>query len=143
MMDMVQGCLSMFDLQLKDRNIRVDSNVDSSIIVQTDKHLFHSVISNLVSNAMKYNKPAGRIIIDARNINGHLRLDIKDTGIGMTPRQVEHIYEPFSRFSDQNLRIEGHGLGMAITKSTADALDIAMSIDSEVDRGTRISLTFH
>ena len=143
MMDMVQGCLSMFDLQLKDRNIRVDSNVDSSIIVQTDKHLFHSVISNLVSNAMKYNKPAGRIIIDARNVNGSLRLDIKDTGIGMTPRQVEHIYEPFSRFSDQNLRIEGHGLGMAITKSTADALDIAMSIDSEVDRGTRISLTFH
>ena len=141
-MDMVKGCLSMFDLQLKARNIRVDTNIDGSFVVETDKHLLHSVISNLISNAMKYNKPAGRIIIDARVVDEKLRLDVKDTGIGMTERQVAHIYDPFSRFCEQSLKIEGHGLGMAITKSTVDALDIKMSIESELNRGTRISLIF-
>lgn len=140
--DMVGDCLSLFNLQLKDRNIRVDSNIDDSMVVMSDKHLVNSVITNLVSNAMKYNKPAGRIIIDGRRKDGVLKLEIKDTGIGMSERQLSEIYDPFSRFTEETSHIEGHGLGMAITKTTADTLDIQMNIDSEVDKGTRISLTF-
>jgi len=140
--EIVHGCLLMFDVQLKSRNIRVDSNIEESMNVMSDKLLVQSVITNLVSNAMKYNKPAGRIIIEGRVRDGVSRLDIKDTGIGMTERQLAEIYDPFSRFSDQSQHIEGHGLGMAITKSTIDALDIEMNIISEIDRGTRISLQF-
>ena len=113
------------------------------MIVNSDLDLLFSVFSNLLSNAIKYNKTGGSIDITNYTGNGSMQLEIADSGIGMNKDQVSKIFDPFSRFCPTSSIEDGHGLGMAITKSAVDVLGIQMDIQSEIDIGTSVSLSLN
>ena len=103
---------------------------------------------NLLSNAIKYTPDGGNITFSIEEIpNGFSELGcyefiIEDNGIGMSPEFQKIMFEPFSRADDQRTtRIQGTGLGMAITRNIVNLMNGSIKVDSALNRGTKITVT--
>jgi signal transduction histidine kinase len=138
--DIVNQCITINQPKIQSKRLVINQSIDTELMVNSDQTLLFSVFSNILSNAIKYNKTGGSINIINHGGSGNIQVKISDSGIGMNEDQVSRIFDPFSRFTQLDSIEEGHGLGMAITKSTADVLGIEMDIQSELDIGTSVSL---
>lgn len=115
--------------------------VGTSLIVQSDRMLLARVVQNLVSNAVKYTRPGGRVLVGCRKRGPNVRLEVIDTGIGIDRHQHQLIFTEFSRL-EQGARIaKGLGLGLSIVQRILTALGHELDIDSIVGRGSRFSLS--
>jgi signal transduction histidine kinase len=122
----------------KDIELRV---IGASLIVRSDRMLLARVIQNLVSNAIKYTRPGGRVLVGCRRHGESVRIDVIDTGIGIDRHQHQLIFTEFSRL-EQGARIApGLGLGLSIVQRILAALDHPMKIESVVGKGSRFSVT--
>ena len=126
---------------------RFCKNVKHSQLIGSDLRL-RQIMLNLFSNAIKYNKPGGKVdtYITELSCNGYTALfefKIADTGIGMSEEFVsEHLFKPFTQ--EQNgarTRYQGTGLGMSIVKTLIDAMGGTISVQSTPDVGTEITFT--
>ncbi len=108
------------------------------------KPIIREMIFNLCDNAIKYNKPSGRVIIQvSRNETGKSFVKVSDTGIGIAPDQQERIFERFYRVDKSHSReIGGTGLGLSIVKHGAILHGATIQINSEMGEGTDITITF-
>ncbi|SDG91330.1 hybrid sensor histidine kinase/response regulator [Pelagibacterium luteolum] len=114
--------------------------VGASFSVRSDRMLLARVIQNLVSNAVKYTRPGGRVLVGCRQRGDTVRLDVIDTGIGIDRHQHQLIFTEFSRL-EQGARIApGLGLGLSIVQRIVAALDHPMDIESKVGAGSRFSV---
>lgn len=112
----------------------------SSWCVMTDELRLRQVLINLVANAVKFT-PAGSVTIDARCVDGRIRVDVRDTGVGMTREQAERLFQPFAQ-GDASIgrRFGGTGLGLAISKALAEQLGGTIELQSAPRRGSTFTL---
>jgi len=104
-----------------------------NFIVEADKNGFEKVIDNLISNAIKYNKPKGTIDIKLSN----KKLEIVDTGVGI---DTKNLFSVFDKYYQENNLNSGIGLGLNIVKSYCDKYKIDLKIDSKKDMGSTFIL---
>ena len=105
-----------------------------------NQSLFHTLLMNIINNAIKYNVDGGSVIVETeRNESGFI-LRISDTGIGMDATMLKAAFDRFEKFD--SIQPESHGLGLAIVKSIADFHELILSIDSQKNVGTRVSILF-
>src|SRR5690606_6154540 len=114
--------------------------VPTSAAVLTDRMLVGRVLQNLVSNAIKYTRPGGRVLVGCRRHGARLRLDIIDTGIGFNRDQHALIFAEFSRLGHGARMAQGLGLGLSIVKRVVSALGLTLELDSVEGKGSRFSL---
>lgn len=109
------------------------------IIVRADPHRLEQALGNLVGNALKFTPAAGVVTIEAARGRGTATLAVEDTGPGIDPRHLPHLFDRFYqvRKSDR----AGAGLGLAIARAIARAHGGELSVRSEVGKGTRFELT--
>lgn len=105
-----------------------------------NKSLLHTLLFNILSNAIKYNQPNGKIFISAEESGNHFELKIKDTGSGIEEDQLPFIFERFKRFRPADEM--SYGLGLPIVKSVADFHNIEITAESKPGKGTTFILTF-
>lgn len=123
------------------------SNIVHEFVIG-DKLRINQILLNLLSNAIKYTPEKGNVVLELRenpqpskNIT-EILFTVKDNGIGMSKEFIQKIYEPFSRAMDGRVdKIQGTGLGMAITKNLIDLMGGIIDIDSELNKGTTITLS--
>lgn len=129
------------DLQdrVDDREIVFTNNIKHDFIFTGNKTLIHILIYNLVTNAIKYNKPRGIILAEDGFVDDQYFISIKDSGIGMDESQTEKIFSRFARISSDQ---EGQGLGLAIAESIASFHHIQIKVKSIVNEGTTFILWF-
>ena len=109
--------------------------------VSADANLIDQVFLNLISNAIKYTPDGGRIEIKATVAGAHVRIQIKDTGHGISSEDIPRIFDKFFRAkNDKTKGISGTGLGMSITKAIVDAHLGAISVDSRMRQGTTVTI---
>ncbi|MDP6787877.1 MAG: PAS domain S-box protein [Rhodospirillales bacterium] len=102
-----------------------------------DLSRFRQVLLNLLSNAVKYNRDGGTVTVDYRKIpNGLIRLEVSDTGYGISPEWHDQVFRPFSRLEEQHTTIEGTGLGLSICKQLVEAMGGKIGFESKVGKGT-------
>ena len=113
-----------------------------------DSVRLRQIFINLLSNAVKYTPDGGKIALDLTELpcetqdKATIGITVTDTGCGMTPEFIEHIYEPFTRSEgSMTNKVQGTGLGMAITKNIVDMAGGTIEIHSEVDKGSRFDVT--
>ena len=113
-----------------------------------DSVRLRQIFINLLSNAVKYTPYGGKVALDLAELpceaadKATIRITVTDTGCGMTPEFVKHIYEPFTRSENSvTNKVQGTGLGMAITKNIVDMAGGTIEIHSEVDKGSRFDVT--
>ncbi|WP_288518540.1 ATP-binding protein [uncultured Holdemanella sp.] len=139
----------LIDAQVSIQNITYHKHMNN--IVHThligDALQLRRILVNLLTNAIKYNKPNGTIDAYVREIKSDdskvtFEFEIKDTGIGMSEDYIEnHLFTPFSQAKqDARTRYEGTGLGMSIVKGLVDKLGGTIEVKSEVGIGTQIKV---
>ena len=114
--------------------------IGTSLAVLGDRALVARIIQNLVSNAIKYTRPGGRVLVGARLRGGRVRIDVIDTGIGFNKDQHGLIFAEFSRLEHGARMAQGLGLGLSIVKRLVSALGLTMELESVEGRGSRFSL---
>lgn len=112
--------------------------------VRADRAAVLQIVQNLLSNATKYTLSGGRVVVSAAPHLGGISLQVDDTGIGMSEREIANALRPFMR-NHQNAYVratEGAGLGLAIVTALVEQLDLAIQFDSRPGEGTTVTVAF-
>ena len=124
--------------------VTLEDQVPQGLKVHFDKDGLYQVVFNLMENAIKYNRPGGKVTIQAqKQENGELvHLQIQDTGIGMAPEELPHIFERFYRVDKARSRERGGtGLGLAIVSDWLQVLGGKIQVESVLGQGTTFTVT--
>lgn len=111
---------------------------DTSLHLLADPGCFRQIMINLLSNAVKYNEDGGSVIVDCKPAkhDGWLRIQISDTGPGISKDRMPRLFEPFERFTDKNNHIEGTGIGLSVTKHLVETMGGIIGVDSTPSKGS-------
>lgn len=147
----VDQTISIMKYQLQDKNIIIESNIDENEYVKVEETSFiNSVLSNIMTNAIKFSDPNSKIIINSKKKGQKIILSIKDSGIGMPQNLIENIFnmnKPTSRPGTKGEK--GTGFGMPLVKKFVEVYDGQIEIISKekskdsIDYGTDIQLTLN
>jgi len=108
--------------------------------VLADAIRLRQVLINVLSNAVKYNRPGGSVRISVRHDSLTITVEVADTGIGMTREQLAHLYEPFNRLGRERGGVEGTGIGLALTRQLVRLMSGELAVDSDAGRGTTVRI---
>lgn len=110
-------------------------------LVRGDSTLVYRAIFNLVENAIKYTRPGGRVEVTVCQREGGARIQVTDTGIGMSQENTDHAFEPFYRADhSRSQKISGSGLGLSVVKSIVERLGGSIILESTEGVGTTVIL---
>ena len=129
--------------QKKEIDFRVYFDPLSPYIIYSDAHRIKQIINNLISNALKFTPENGQIILDFNynQKNDMLNIEVTDTGIGMSKKEVDNIFQPFKQASKKtSSQYGGTGLGLSISKQIASILGAELSVKSIKGEGTTFTL---
>lgn len=110
-------------------------------VVGADPARLRQILINLLGNAIKYNRPHGSVTLDASESGGLTVLRVSDTGRGLTPEQLSHLFEPFNRLGMDSEGIEGTGIGLTIVKALVERMGGHIRVRSQAGRGTVFEVT--
>ena len=116
----------------------VEVAIDPGLEAAADPVAFDRIVTNLVTNALRYGRPP--IVVDARQTDRHFRLSVEDRGVGVPTEFVPDLFERFTRSSDARERATGTGLGLAIARSYAHAHRGELLYEPALPRGARFQL---
>jgi len=129
------------------KELYLKAEVENNIVLsKLDKRLFHSIITNLVNNAIKYTKTGGIVIglsVLKSSNNSYAMIRVADTGIGIAKEDQETIFEEFRQVSEgYNRHFEGAGLGLTIAKKFTEKMGGSISLESEAGKGSVFTVVF-
>ncbi|NQW11265.1 MAG: hypothetical protein HQ481_15475 [Alphaproteobacteria bacterium] len=127
------------------KGVRLENQLEPSIgALHADPRRFRQMLTNLVSNAIKYTQAAGEVVVTADTAkDGGLTFSITDTGVGMSKPEIAHALEAFSRVSNPMTRSQqGTGLGLPLVARMAQLHGGRLTLDSQPGEGTIASLWF-
>src|SRR5262249_20379598 len=118
-------------------DLDVERPEDHPTLLSTDPDKLREVVNNLLHNAVQYNRQGGAIELAVDRNNGHVQLEVRDTGMGIAAEAREHIFERFYR-ADRARSTDGlnAGLGLAIVKEYIDLMGGRIEVESEEGRGS-------
>ena len=124
------------------KNITLDSDIDTKLILHADRVRFKEILYNLFSNAIKFTQSGGRVWIETSVSEGYAYVMVGDTGIGIAPEDQTAIFESFRQASATTKGVrEGTGLGLAITKRLVEHHGGRIWVESQQGKGSRFYLT--
>jgi PAS domain S-box-containing protein len=141
--DVINECVALMQPQANRERVIIRASLPDSVPdVVADPRSLRQIILNLLSNAIKYNRSAGQVILStALESNGEVVLRVRDTGTGMTAKQLAAALEPFRQLHTAS-RGGGTGLGLPLTKALVEANRASFHIDSTPDQGTLVEIIF-
>jgi signal transduction histidine kinase len=122
----------------REKSLSLKVQLESGIPeISGDRDKLHQVVTNLVNNAIKFTKPGGEVMLDGRLRNdGMVQIGVKDTGCGIPPKEMPHIFERFYRGESVAVESRGAGLGLAISKSLVELHGGQIWVDSIPGEGS-------
>jgi signal transduction histidine kinase len=124
------------------RQVTITVLADAPVPLLADRGEIEMVLSNLVSNAVKYNRDGGRVEVRVRRDGDHVVLAVSDTGIGMTAEESRRLFGEFVRIKNEKTRhILGSGLGLSIVRKVASLYDGDVTVKSQPDVGSTFTVT--
>ena len=134
----VDECATMIGPQVQTRDITVSYPLsDIPYSVRADRTRLKQVLINLLSNAIKYNRVGGAIDVAFRaNTPGRIRIEVRDTGEGMTPDKLAQLFQPFNRLGKEESAEQGTGIGLVLTKRLVELMGGAIGVESTVGVGS-------
>ena len=120
------------------RNISLGARMDQDLpYVYADIGMIDRAISNLIENAVRYTDSGGEVILAVRSVGANVNISVRDTGVGIQPEELPHIFERFYRVDKSRSRSSGGaGLGLAITKKIVEAHDSHIDVQSRPNEGS-------
>ncbi len=142
--ELIQSALRIVKERAEDARISITTDLGSPLPrIFADERAVKQILINLLSNAVKFTPEGGHVTLAARiDETGCFMLSISDTGIGIHKDNLQKVLEPFSQVdSALSRKYEGTGLGLALTKCLVELHGGALDLQSELDRGTTVTVT--
>ena len=130
---------SFYQTAAEDRHLNIECSGEGQIFA--DPTLFNRAVGNLIDNALRFTTDGGNIHISIGARDGRTEVFVRDTGSGIAPEHLPHVFDRFYR-GDPSRSSAGTGLGLALVKSIVDLHGGSARIESELGRGTTVTLTF-
>ncbi|NQU59421.1 MAG: PAS domain-containing sensor histidine kinase [Rhodospirillales bacterium] len=142
--EIVKDCVRNVEPAAKNSGINLSLDVpDGAASLYTDKRSIIQIVYNLLSNALKFTKPGGKVLVSVKAADKKISIMVSDTGVGISPDKLPTVTDPFSQtHTDPYITQHGTGLGLSIVKSLVEAYDGELNIESKVGKGTTITVTF-
>ena len=140
----IEETIKEMKIQADAKQLALNCHIDegAKALISADKDRLKQVLINIIGNSIKYTL-SGSVEVKAINRDKNLVLIIKDTGIGMTAKEREHLFEKFYRIKNQKTAdIGGTGLGLWITRQIIELMKGSIMIDSMEGVGTQVTLEF-
>jgi two-component system, OmpR family, phosphate regulon sensor histidine kinase PhoR len=136
--EIVRGTVEFLELEIKKRGIEVESEYTDNIpLIMADNNELTRLFTNIIGNAVKYNKDKGKISINVQTQGNFIVAKISDTGIGMKPEDKARLFSEFYRIkNDYTRNISGTGLGLSIVKRIAESYSGKVEVESEYTKGS-------
>lgn len=115
--------------------LRAD-DIPPHLTVQADRVRLRQVLVNLLVNAIKYNRPRGEVVLSSWQDGDRILLEVRDSGIGMDPAQLAHLFEPFNRLGAERTGIEGTGIGLVIVRRLVTLMQGQIDAQSSPGQGS-------
>ncbi|HEU4476090.1 MAG TPA: HAMP domain-containing sensor histidine kinase [Methyloceanibacter sp.] len=141
--ELVEDCAgSLQPLAKRARIVLRTSLAEDLPSVVADPRRLKQILLNLLTNAIKFTKEGGQVIVSGSAIDGELRLRVRDNGVGMTKDEIAFAMQPFHRLDTAPRRQSGTGLGLPVTKALVDANRARLVLTSEPGIGTSADVIF-
>ncbi|MEI7687140.1 MAG: ATP-binding protein [Planctomycetota bacterium] len=115
---------------------------DEGVRIVGDDGFVRRVLYNVLDNAIKYTQPGGKVVVACRNKDGRALVCLEDTGVGIAPEHLPHVFDRFYRVDPSRTGESGAGLGLAITKALVKNLGGTIDLQSRLGEGTTVLLDF-
>jgi PAS domain S-box-containing protein len=137
--DIVNDAVELTRLMAEDAEVSIRVAIDprSGVLISADRQRLLQVLLNLVSNAVKYNRPGGRVDISCHEpALGRVRLVVADTGLGIRAEDVDRVFTPFDRLGAEQSGVEGTGVGLALSQHLVQRMGGRIGFESVPDVGS-------
>jgi two-component system, OmpR family, phosphate regulon sensor histidine kinase PhoR len=142
MLEVIDSAVHTVETAAAERGIRLDRNNCRECAVMGHRFRLEQVMVNLLDNAVKFNRPEGEVIIECGYTDdGHVQIAVADNGMGIPSEELKRIFERFYRVDKARSRPGGGtGLGLPIVKEVVDRMGGAVSVESQLGRGSRFTI---
>ncbi|MBT5659043.1 MAG: response regulator, partial [Rhodospirillaceae bacterium] len=144
--DILDECLDLSKPLADARNITIEDNTGGTGALPNiiaDHTRLKQVLLNILSNAVKYNREGGRIFLNILDSAlGSLRINITDTGPGLSDDDIARVFNPFDRLGAENSEVEGTGIGMTITRRLVEKMNGSIGVESVLGEGATFWVEF-
>jgi signal transduction histidine kinase len=130
-----------FESDKRKLNLSVDAGNAAKIKISADPRRVHQILANLVGNSMKFTPAGGSITLSCRKTEGFVEFAVKDTGVGITPAHLPHLFERFYQVEMTKRHNQGMGLGLDITRGLVELHGGRIWAESAVGHGTTMRFT--
>ena len=135
--------LTRFSEKSESKKLKIKTEFTEDYYLVCDNYLVSIIISNLISNAIKYSNPNGEIAIELGKTSDVVTFSITDYGVGIAKNDLDKIFNSFYRSDVSNHpEIKGTGLGLSIVKRLCDLLKLEITVESKLNQGTKFVLNF-
>jgi signal transduction histidine kinase/CheY-like chemotaxis protein len=136
--ELMLECQMMIEPDAQKQGISVSfPPTGSRYYVMADHTRMKQILINLLSNALKYNKTDGRVVVGYKTDGlARIRVFVEDTGVGMTPQQLTQLFQPFNRLGRESSGVEGTGIGLVMTRRLVELMGGKMGVDSQEGQGS-------
>lgn len=140
--DVAQQAAENVKAEAQQRDIQIELDVPADLSLEADRTEIDMIFNNLVSNAVKYNRDHGRVHVSAGRAGDTIRIQVEDTGIGMTTEEAGRLFNDFARIKNEKTRhILGSGLGLSTVKKLVTLYGGGVSVTSRPDMGSTFAVT--
>jgi len=136
--EVILECQAMVEPQAQGRGITMTfPQFEVPCWVAADRTRLKQVLINLLSNAVKYNKVGGTVVVDCDGSTAdRVRLNVRDTGAGLTPEQLTQLFEPFNRLGQERGSEQGTGIGLVMSRRLVELMGGVLGVESSVGAGS-------
>ena len=140
---LVESVHNIFELTAKNKEIEFTCSIDENISVFADEDCLRTILRNLISNALKFTKPGGKISIEAtEEKNGFIKFSVADSGVGMDKETLEKLFVITEKVTTRGTKGEaGTGLGLLLCKELVEKNNGTISVKSKINKGTAFCFT--
>ena len=140
--ELAEKCVNMLQVNAEKQNVTL-MLTGKATRMQANKEMMEELLYNLISNAIRYNRPYGHVVVSVNREEEHVSLTVEDTGIGISHADQERVFERFYRVDKSRSKSTGGtGLGLAIVKHVVQCHGAKLKMNSQLGTGTRIEIIF-
>ena len=140
--ELAEKCVNMMQINAEKQNVTL-MLTGKPTKMQANREMMEELLYNLVSNAIRYNRPYGNVVVSVSREDDHVNLTVEDTGIGISQSDQERVFERFYRVDKSRSKSTGGtGLGLAIVKHVVQCHGASLNMKSQLGSGTRIEIKF-
>lgn len=139
----VKSCIKIQEIQAQIKQVEIIKDIEKDIFINANENMIFDMVSNILSNAIKYNKENGIVNISLKKTDKNIVFTVQDTGIGIPEKYKDKVFEKFFVADESRSKLlGGSGLGLSIVKHIAKVHNASIDFESEENKGTKFKVLF-